>query len=72
MNTNFTNEELEQYKDMMQRIKKETDTSKTPKLFAELDTWLQQRGFDDRIIDKMDKKIKMLDAAEGKGIRVVK
>jgi hypothetical protein len=68
MRATFTKEEFEQYKDMMQRIKKETDTTKTPSLFAEMDKWLQHKGFTDVIIDKMDKRIK----AEEKGFRVVK
>jgi hypothetical protein len=68
MRSSFTTEELEQYKDMMRRIKKETDTNKTPKLFGELDKWLQHKGFTDEIIDRMDKRIK----AEEKGFRVVK
>jgi len=68
MRSTFTKEEFEQYKDMMQRIKKETDTSKTPKLFAELDKWLQHKGFTDEIIDKMDRRI----GAEEKGIRIIK
>jgi hypothetical protein len=64
----FTKEDFVQYKEMIQRIKKETDTSKTPKLFAELDRWLKHKGFTDEIIDKMDKRIE----AEEKGIRVIK
>lgn len=67
MSLTFTKEEFEQYKEMMDRIRSEKDISKTPALYAELDKWLQHKGFTDEVIDKMDKRI-----AEEKGIRVVK
>jgi hypothetical protein len=72
MRSTFTKEEFEQYRDIMNRVKREKDPQKTPALFAEMNIWIQQKGFDDRIIYKMDKKIKLANEAEKKGISVVK
>jgi hypothetical protein len=68
----FTKEEFEMYRNMVTRIKSEKDASKTPALFAELDKWIQYKGFDDRIIDQMERKIKLANEAEKRGIRVIK
>lgn len=64
----FTKDDLEKYKDMMQRIANEDIIAKSVVLYSELDTWIRHKGFNDEVIDRMDKRIE----AEEKGIRVIK